>query len=180
LFALLVLITPALADAQGDSLGPRSPAATAAQLAALARLQPNSTVRVHLLGQGWLSGPVVRNQSDSLVLVSDNRERAVPVAAIDSALERHGHVRIGAGLGALAGLIVSASAGGCGQPPATSLGDAAAAIGPQIDCGIRHAMAGLAVGALVGAILGAAIPSWEHRVPVPAPLPDAPLPLARH
>jgi len=174
LFALLVLITPAPADAQGDSLAPRSPAATAAQLAALARLQPNSTVRVHLLGQDW------RNQSESLVLVSDNRERAVPVAAIDSALERHGHVRIGAGLGALAGLIVGAGAGGCGQPPAKSSGDAAAALGPQVDCGIRHAMAGLAVGTLVGAILDAAIPSWEHRVPVPAPLPDAPFPLATH
>jgi hypothetical protein len=177
LLTLLMLTTPALADGQGDSLAARSPAATAAQLMALAHLQPNRTVRVHVLGQGWLSGPIFRNQSDTLVLGWDNRERAVPVAAIDSALERHGHVGMGAGLGALAGLIIGASAGGCEQPPARSLGEAAAGIGDQINCGLVHMAAGVAVGAVVGAVLGAAIPSWKHRVPVEIPPSDAPSPL---
>jgi hypothetical protein len=179
-FALLALTTPTVAGAQGDSLGTGSPGGTAAQMAALARLHPGNTVRVHVVGQGWLNGLIARNHADSVALGLDGRERIVPTAAIDSVLVRHGHAGIGAGLGALAGMIVGASGGGCEGPPATSLGAAAASIGPQLDCALVHVTAGLAIGAVVGAIVGAATPSWEHLVPVEEPRRDAPSPLEPH
>jgi hypothetical protein len=177
LFALLALTTPTFAGGQGDSLAPRLSSGTGAQMAALAHLRAGNTVRVHVVGQGWLNGLVARNHADSLLVNSDGRERVVPTAAIDSMLVRHGHARIGAGLGALAGMIVGARAGGCEQPPASSLGEVGAGIAAQIDCGVGHMMAGLAVGALVGAIVGAATPSWERRLPVEEPRRDAPSPL---
>lgn len=169
LVVLLVLTTPTLAGAQTDSLATGVLSGTAAQMAALARLQPGNAIRVHVLGQGWWRGSLTRNYVDSLVLSSDDRERVVPTAYIDSVLVKHGHARLGAGLGGLAGMLVGASARGCEQPPATSLGDAAAGIGSQIDCGMEHMMAGLAVGALIGAIIGDVTASWEHRVPVEEP-----------
>lgn len=174
LVAVSALI-PGGARAQGrDSLSSPPPSGAAAQMEALARLQPDNTVRVHVLGHGWLSGVVVRSHADSLVLSSDDHDRVVPTAAIDSALVRHGHAGMGAGLGALVGMIVGVSVGGCEGPPATSLGQAAAEIGPQMQCGLGHMMAGFAVGALVGAALGAAVPSWEPRVPVAASDSQAP------
>jgi hypothetical protein len=75
-------------------------------------------------------------------------------------------------------MLVGASAK-CETPPATNLSDAVASIGPQIDCGMKHMMAGLAVGALIGAIIGGATASWEHRVPVEQPR-DAPSPVTDH
>jgi hypothetical protein len=166
LVVLLALTTPALAGAQSDSLATRSLSGAAAQMAALARLQPGNTLRLHVLGQGWLSGSLTRNYVDSLVLSSNEHERVVPTAFMDSVLVKHGHARMGAGLGGLAGMLVGASVRGCEQPPATSLGDAAAGIGSQMECAMGHAMAGLVVGALIGAIIGEATASWEHRVPV--------------
>jgi hypothetical protein len=180
LFALLTLTASTPAAAQGDSLATRAPGGTAAQMAALAQLHAGNTVRVHVAGQGWLNGLVAQNHADSLVLGLVGGERVVPTAAIDSMLVRHGHAGMGAGVGALVGMIVGANVGGCEQPPARSLGEAAASIGPQLDCGLGHMMAGLAVGALVGAIVGAATPSWEHLVPVNEPRRDAPSPLVGH
>lgn len=167
LFALLTLTMPELARGQGDSHSAGSPRATAPQMAALAALRPDNTVRVHALGVGWLSGSVIRTGADSLVLGLNGSDRVLQTAAIDSMLVRHSHVGLGAGLGALAGMLVGARAGGCTQPPATSLGAAAAAIGPQISCGVGHVMIGLAIGAGVGAIVGELLPSWERRLPEP-------------
>lgn len=180
LFALLALTASTPAAAQGDSLATSAPGGTAAQMAALAQLHAGNTVRVHVVGQGWLNGLVARNHADSLVLGLDGGERVVPTAAIDSMLVRHAHAGTGAGVGTLVGFIVGARVGGCEQPPAKSLADAAASIGPQLDCGVGHLMAGLVVGALVGAIVGAATPSWEHRVPVEEPRHDAPSPRVDH
>ncbi len=158
LFVLLALTTPTLTSAQGDSIA----------MAAMARLQPGNSIRVHVIGQGWLNGSVTQNYVDSLVLSSDQHERVVPKVSLDSVLVRHGHAGIGAGVGALVGMLVAANAK-CETPPATNLSDAVASIGPQIDCGMKHMMAGLAVGALIGAIIGGATASWEHRVPVEEP-----------
>ncbi|HXG96587.1 MAG TPA: hypothetical protein VNJ06_05680, partial [Gemmatimonadales bacterium] len=144
LVVLLALTTPTLAGAQRDSLAAPSLSGTAAQMAALARLRPGNAIRVHVLGQGWVRGSLTRNYVDSLVLSSDDRERVVPTAFMDSVLVKHGHAGLGAGLGGLAGMLVGASARGCEQPPATNLGDAVAGIGPQIECAMGHAMAGLA------------------------------------
>ena len=166
LFVLLDL-SPDVAWAQGaDSLSPSAlpPSSTITQMEALARLQSGNSVRVHIVGEGWLHGSVIRSKPD-LVVDTNDRERIVPAMAIDSVLVRHGHARIGAGVGALLGMIVGASAGGCQGPPATSLGQAAAEIGPQIDCGLGHMAAGFAVGMVVGALVGSAMPSWEQRVP---------------
>jgi len=168
LFVLLALTAPTVASAQGDSLA----------MAAMSRLKPGNTIRVHVIGQGWLNGSVTRNYVDSLVLSSDQQERVVPTVSLDSVLVRHGHAGIGAGVGILVGMLVGASAK-CETPPASNLSDAVASIGPQIDCGVQHMMAGLAVGALIGAIIGGAMPSWEHRVPVEEPR-DAPPPVADH
>lgn len=63
------------------------------------------------------------------------------------------------------GMIVGASARSWQGPPATSLGQPAADIQSQIDCGVGHMMAGLAIGAVVGALIGSAMPSWEQRLP---------------
>ncbi len=166
---LLALTTPTLAGAQSDSLATPLLSGTAAQMAAFARLQPGNAIRVHVLGQGWVRGSLTRNYVDNLVLSSDDRERVVPTAYMDSVLVKHGYARLGAGLGGLAGMLVGASARGCEQPPATNLGDAAAGIGSQLQCGIEHMMAGFAVGALIGAIIGEVSASWEHRVPVEEP-----------
>ena len=168
LVVLLALTTPSLAGAQSDSLASRSLSGTAAQMAAMARLEPGNSIRVHVIGQGWLTGSVTRNYVDSLVLSSDEQERVVPTASLDSVLVRHGHAGIGAGMGALVGMLVGAHAK-CETPPATNLSDAVASIGPQLDCAAKHMMAGLAVGALIGAIIGGATASWEHRVPVDEP-----------
>lgn len=180
LFALFALAASTPAGAQGDSLAARSPDGSAAQMAALAHLHPGNTVRVHIAGQGWLNGLVARNHTDSLALGLNGGEPVVPAAAIDSMLVRHGHAWPGAGIGMLVGMIVGGSVGRCDQPPARSLGDAAASIGAQVDCSVGHMMAGLVVGALVGAIVGEAMPSWEHRVPVAEPPSDAPSPLVNH
>ncbi|HWC73820.1 MAG TPA: hypothetical protein VG454_07765, partial [Gemmatimonadales bacterium] len=151
---VLLALIPDVAQAQsGDSLSHLPLNNTVAQMEAIARLKPSNTVRLHVLGQGWLSGSVLRNEGDHLVLNSDDQERVVPTTAIDSALVRHGHAQLGAGLGSLVGLIVGASAQ-CKEPPATSLGQAAAEVGAQMDCGFRNLATGLLVGAVVGAVLG--------------------------
>lgn len=160
LVVLFALASPTLVGAQSDSLAARSDSGTAAQMAAIARLQPGHTIRAHVRGQGWVSGSLTRNYVDSLVLSSYDHERVVPTAFMDSVLVKHGHAGLGAGLGGLAGMLVGARVG-CKQPPASNLADAVAEIGPQVDCGMRHAMAGFVVGALIGAIVGEAMPSWE-------------------
>ena len=81
LFVLLALTTPTLASAQGDSIA----------MAAIARLKPGNTIRVHALGQGWLNG--------------------FPTASLDSVLVRHTHAGTGAALGALVGMLVGALIG---------------------------------------------------------------------
>jgi hypothetical protein len=149
-------------------------------MAALARLHAGTTVRVHVVGQGWLNGLVARNHADSLVLGLNGRERVVPTAAIDSVLVRHGHAVMGAGLGALAGMFVGASVAGCDQPTVGSLAQVAASIGASLDCGITHAMVGLAVGAVLGAIVGGGTPSWEHRLPARERRREASSPVSDH
>ena len=170
---VLVLLVPAipdLAQAQSESPAARSMVPTAAQLAALASLQRNSTVRVHSATEGWLSGSVSRNGAGSLILSSGDSERAVPLAEIDSALVRHGNPAIGATLGALLGMIIGASnATGCTTKFL------------EYDCHLGPAMGGLVFGGILGAGVGAAVPIWERRLPMESPdsqvPPDAPNPL---
>lgn len=152
----LFALTPDLAWAQGrDSLSSPLPSGVTTQMLALARLQRESAVRVHVPGRGWLSGSVVRNGADSLVLgAEDGPEHAIPTAAIDSVFVRHGHTSLGATAGALVGLIAGmavANGAKCGFL------DFGCALGPP--------MGGFAIGAVVGAALGAGTFSWERRLP---------------
>jgi hypothetical protein len=82
MFALLALTASTPAAAQADSLATRAPGGTSAQMAALAQLHAGNTVRVHVVGQGWLNRLVARNHADSLVLGLGGGERVVPTAAI--------------------------------------------------------------------------------------------------
>jgi len=153
LLALLALTIPRLAWAQSALTS-----GSTAQIGALARLRSNDAVRIHVLGEGWLSRHVIGHHADSLALGSGDRDRTIPAAAIDSVLVRRGHAGAGAVAGALVGLVVGfVVASGAKCPRLLDWG-----------CGTGPPMGGLAIGAVVGVIVGGAARHWERVLPAPS------------
>lgn len=124
--------------------------------AALARLQPESRIRVHT-EQGWVDGRVESSSSRLVLLRVGQTLTEVPGGRVDSVLVHHS----GAGKGALIGALV------LGVPTAILAGLLAAnpLEGPPGNTGdaIGAGLVGLVVGAVPGALVGGLIGSTSHH-----------------
>ncbi len=117
---------------------------------ALAGLRVGQRVRIRTgdgLVQGWISN------SPNLVTLrtADGSTIEVPAPGVDSLWVRGTHARTGALMGAVAGFALGAF-GTTSTTPYTARNTVAGGLG-------------IVGGALVGAIIGAAVPKWQLRVP---------------
>jgi len=146
---VLVAAFPQASRAQG--LGPPDSVVRAA----LARLQPGKWVRLHAAG-GRLQGKFASLTDSTVALGTTTGTTNVGLAAIDSLWQRGSAAGTGALLGAvtlgLAGAAVGASAAEWYE---TDPSETAVAVG----------LIGVAGGALLGAVIGALIPTWKRKVP---------------
>ncbi len=149
----MAVLAAALPQASGAQ-GPGTPDSVVR--AALARLQPGKGVRLHATGLGRLEGQFASLTDTTVALGTTTGPRSVAVAGIDSLWQRGSAVGTGALVGAvtlgLAGAVLGASAAEWYE---TDPGETAAAVG----------LIGVAGGALLGAVVGALIPTWKRKVP---------------
>jgi len=114
--------------------------------AALARLSPRSTIRVHRIGDGRIEGSLPME---------------FPVATLDSLWVRGNSAKTGAIIGGISLAVAGAAYGafanevGCQDDGGDPCPEAIPLLG----------LAGAASGALLGALIGSAIPRWHLRVP---------------
>ena len=129
--------------------------------AALARLRPNSTIRVHRIGDGRIEGSFTRASATTLVLAGTPVPMEYPVATLDSLWVRGNSAKTGAIIGGIALAVAGATYGvlanevGCKDDGGDPCPEAIPLLG----------LAGAATGALLGALIGSAIPRWHLRVP---------------
>jgi hypothetical protein len=160
----LVTIASALAQAQE----PDTLSAAQRRGFALARLQVGQQVRIRTGGDGLVQG-WISNSPTLVTLPTDGSRIEVPAPGVDSLWVRGGShagrgaliggAVVGIGLGVLAAEF-SHVEGGCNDAWSVSHG---------VSCGARPFFEGLFIGgaggALIGALIGAAVPRWQLRVP---------------
>lgn len=128
--------------------------------AALARLTPGTTVRVHSRDRGRIEGRVVGTWGTTLNLDTGAAPAEWSTAALDSLWVRGTAAKTGAIVGAVPGAVAGGLLGvvanelGCKES-----GDTCPEAVPLLGLG------GAAAGALLGAIVGSLIPKWHRRVP---------------
>ena len=129
--------------------------------AALARLSPRSTIRVHRIGDGRIEGPLARASATTLLLAGIPEAMEYPVATLDSLWVRGNSAKTGAIIGGISLAVAGAAYGafanevGCQDDGGDPCPEAIPLLG----------LAGAATGALLGALIGSAIPRWHLRVP---------------
>ena len=130
--------------------------------AALARLSPRNTIRVHQIGlSGRTEGQFARASATMLALAGTPASVEYPLTTIDSLWVRGNSAKTGAVIGGISGAIAGVAFGvmanevGCKDDGGNPCPEAMPLLG----------LAGAATGALLGALIGAAIPRWHLRVP---------------
>ncbi len=126
--------------------------------AALARITPGKRIRLHTTGLGRLEGSFASLTDTTVTLGAAPATTSIALAGIDSLWQRGSATGSGALLGGLTGGIL--------------LGGLGAAVCSDYDCSggqggafVVGAFVGFAGGAVVGGLIGAAIPKWHRRVP---------------
>ncbi len=126
--------------------------------AALARIAPGKQIRLHTVAQGRLEGSFA-GVTDTGLTLGVVSPASVALTAIDSLWIRGSASKTGAivggAFGVVAGAVVGAIAAGLDETGNTSQAAAAVGLG----------FAGGAGCALVGGMIGTAIPKWHRRVP---------------
>lgn len=129
--------------------------------AALARLNPRSTIRVHRIGDGRIEGAFTRASATSLMLTGTTGALEYPVGTLDSLWVRGNSAKTGAIIGGISFAVAGMAYGylvnevGCKDEG----GDPCPEVIPLLG------LAGAAGGGLLGALIGSAIPRWHRRVP---------------
>jgi hypothetical protein len=155
----LVTIASALAQAP-DTLGAQQRTGFA-----LERLRVGQWVRIRTSGAGFVQGWISNSPNVVTLRTADGSTIAVPASSVDALWVKHG---THAGTGALIGGAVSGIGLGALAVAATADANARGAEPCPCDEGGVFAVSlfvGGAGGAVVGALIGAASPKWQLRVP---------------
>jgi hypothetical protein len=129
--------------------------------AALARLTPSNTIRIHRVAGGRIEGEFARASVTTLVLTGAPAPVEYPFATLDSLWVRGKTTKTGAIIGSISFAVVGLTYGylanevGCKDEG----GDPCPEVIPLLG------LAGAAGGGLMGALIGSAIPRWHRRVP---------------
>ncbi len=153
----LVTVASPLARAQEpDTLSPAQRAGVA-----LARLGARQRVRIVTRDSEFVEGSVMAASPNLLRLRTDGTLMDLPASRVDSLWVRSGSH---AGRGALIG----GALGGIGMAALAAATTTSSSVCFRCNAGTFLAPAvvvGVAGGALVGALIGAAVPKWQLRVP---------------
>jgi hypothetical protein len=117
-------------------------------------------IRVHRIGAGRIEGSFTRASATTLVLAGTPEAMEFPVATLDSLWVRGSSAKKGAIIGgtslAVAGVALGIFVNGVAcEPDGNPCPEAIPVLG----------LGGAAAGALLGALIGSAIPRWHLRVP---------------
>lgn len=127
--------------------------------AALARLRPGKTIRIHLIGNGRIEGEFAHGSATTLTLAGTPAPVEHSTAALDSLWVRGTGAKTGALIGGVAGLLVGTAFGvlinGSCEADGASCGGWVPGAG----------LAGAAVVGLLGAAIGSGFTHWRRRVP---------------
>jgi hypothetical protein len=125
--------------------------------ASILLLKPDRFVRIQLPELGRVQGKVGSRVGEALTLKSEEGDRRVRLAAVDTLWVRGRATKLGAIVGGVLGLGSGLLLG--------ALGDALC----EYDCGGNYALTGgllgAAVGGATGAVIGSAIPRWRRVFP---------------
>jgi hypothetical protein len=129
--------------------------------AALARLSPRNTIRVHRIADGRIEGSFTRASATTLVLAGTPEPMESPLATLDSLWVRGNSAKTGAIIGGISLAVAGAALGAFANEVACQDegGDPCPEAIPVLG------LAGAATGGLLGALIGLAIPRWHLRVP---------------
>src|SRR3989475_5479100 len=154
LVAWLVATVSSVACAQQSDTSP--PGTRAARV--LAGLESGQHVRIRTNAEGLVEGRVLSTSESFVTIRSAGSATKIPAASVDSLWTRSTH----AGRGALVG----------GATLGLGFGALAASVCPR-ECDIssgtafvRGGLVGVALGGVIGGLVGLAGPSWRRRVPV--------------
>ena len=144
-------------DSNAARLSPVAGTAWAPQGAALVSLGAGATIRIRTHDGALVTGSVAAVSDSLLSLQTGSAAHAIPAFSIDSLWTSHGHARTGMIIGSFAGF---AAALGVAQSqcPLYSAGSCTTISELQ-------AVGIIAGGALVGALLGSAVRTWQIRYP---------------
>jgi len=129
--------------------------------AAVARLTPGTTIRLHSRDRGRIEGPLVGAEGTTLTLETGATRTEWSTATLDSLWVRRTNAKTGAIIGAIPGALFGVAVGvyfneaGCQDGGGDPCSEAIPLAG----------LAGAAAGALVGGLIGSLIPKWQRKVP---------------
>jgi hypothetical protein len=129
--------------------------------AALWRLKPGATIRLHERERGRIEGRFVGMSGTTFTMAVQSEPNDFPFATVDSLWVRRTAVKTGAIVGAIPGAVAGTLFGilinglGCSDDGGDPCPEAIPLAG----------LAGAAAGALLGAAVGSLIPRWQRRVP---------------
>jgi len=129
--------------------------------AAMARLRPQSRVRIHHVGGGRIEGQFARGSATTLTLAGTPAPVEYSTATLDSLWVRGNSAKTGAIIGGISFAVGGLAYGylvnevGCKDEG----GDPCPEVIPLLG------LAGAAGGGLLGALIGSAIPRWHRRLP---------------
>lgn len=124
----------------------------------LLRLKPGATLRVETTSLTRIDGRLLRATGDTLFLSAQGSEAVVPLSDLHALWQRGRATKTGAIVGGVVGAvgltILFEALSGLSEEPSSS--------GSTVFWGVALGGAG---GALVGGVIGAAIPRWHRRYP---------------
>jgi hypothetical protein len=152
---LILALVATLADAVGAQV-PDS-----VWRAAVARLTPGTTVRLHSRDRGRIEGRLVGPGGTTLNLETGATRTEWSTATLDSLWVRRTSTKTGAIIGAISGAVAGGLLGAFANEVACQDegGDPCPEAIPLLG------LAGAAAGALVGGVIGSLIPKWQRKVP---------------
>jgi hypothetical protein len=128
---------------------------------AIASLKPDSQIQLYTENLGRIEGRFLMSRGDTLFLLTTQRQMNIPIESVDELRVRGSAAKVGAiaggivaGLGGLYSGLTIAGLCGIGDPYGESDDSCLSAI-PIFTLG------GAAVGGLLGAAVGSAVPKWH-------------------
>jgi hypothetical protein len=151
-----IIVAVLAATAGGAGAQAPTPTVVPENQVAIDALRDSQWVRLAVLDNGRREGQLLERSSELVVLSAEPQPLRVPATTIDTLWTRGSAVKSGALVGALSGLALGVGLGLMGGG------------GEEFSTGEAAVMAGgfgLAAGAVLGTVIGLAVPKWHRQYP---------------